>query len=413
MQTNPPAKGRKLSREARFFPMVPIALMALIPFAAQSDELDTLQFRVGQSFQHDNNVFRLSDLANTQAVLGRGDRSDTIGVTTLGVKLDKPYGLQRVELDVSAERNNYRNFSNLSYTAFNYAGAFRWSLTPRFHGNVTSNQREYTDNTADVQNIGALNHRTDRNSLADAEYELGSAWRLVGGVFERSTKNSQPSTFESDFKTQGGEVGARYVFASGTSFAYRYRDGKGNYPGRTLSTFFASDFQDREHEFRLDWNAADRKTQIQARVSHFQRQHDGLSARDFSGMTGQLDLTVNLTGKTSLLGGYARELENYQTDDASYYTGDRLFAGVTYKPTVKTAVRLRYDQGWRDFRGPLPGVVATNRQDKLHLLTLAADWEPIRALKLTAFITRDTRSSSATGFDYKSNLMGVSALASF
>lgn len=391
---------------------VPLALVALAPLATAADELDTLQFQAGQSVERDSNVFRLSDSVNAQAVIGTPVRSDTIAITTLGLKLDKRYGLQRFELDVNAQDHNYQRFSNLDFTAFNYAAAWRWSFTPALHGNVTTDRREYTDTTADVQNFGQVNRRTVRSTVFDAEYEIDGAWRLVGGVFDRSSTSNQPFTFEADTKVEGAEAGVRYVFASNASLAYRFRNGDGEYPGRTASPVFARSFTDREHEFRFDW-APTGKITARGRLSHFDRSHDDLAARDFSGLVGQADATWAITAKTGVTGGVIRELGSYQTATASYFEGHRFFVGPTWRPTEKTAVRLRYDHGVRDFSGALPGFVESNRRDTTKQAMLAFDWRPWRALKLTASLQRDERNSSEPAFNYRSNTVGLSALASF
>jgi len=400
-----------LSPHPKLLP-IPFLLLGLFPLAGQADELDTLQFRLGQSVTHDSNVFRLPDSANTQAVLGRPERDDNVAVTTAGFKINKPYGLQRFELDASIEDHRYSRFSYLDFTAANYAAAWRWSFTPRLHGNLTSDRREYVDTYADVAGTGQINRRTTRSTIFDAEYELDGAWRVVGGLFDRSSSNSQPNTFEADSKVHGAEGGVRYVYPSGTSMAYRYREGNGEYPGRFLAPGIAGNFTDREHEFRFDW-APSADTTLRAKVAHFERNHDGLGARDFSGMTGQLDAAWAITPKTTLAGGVVRELASYQTNTSSYYEGWRFFVAPTWKPTEKTAVRLRYDHGARDFKGPLPGFAATNRRDTANLMSLALEWQAMRALKLTASLQSDRRKSSEPGFDYKSNSFGLSADASF
>lgn len=392
--------------------LLPLALLGLCPAVAQADDLDTLQFRAGQSMLHDSNVFRLSDGANAQALLGTPERSDTVAVSTVGLKINKPYGMQRFEFDVGAEDYHYSRFSNLDFTATNYAAAWRWGFTPALHGNLTTDRREYVDNTADAQNSGQLSRRTARSTVFDAEYEIDGAWRLVGGVFDRSSISSLPDTFEGDTRITGTEAGVRYVYPSGTSMAYRLKRGEGEYPGRIPSPVAAGSFQDTEHEARLDW-APTGKTTVQARLSHLDRTHDGLAARDFSGMTGQLNATWAVTGKTRIMGGVIRELGSYQTTTASYYQGHRFFIAPTWKPTEKTAVRLRYDHGVRNYRGPLPGFAATGRRDTTQVASLAFDWQAFRALKLTASLQRDRRKSSEPGFDYRSNSVGVSALASF
>lgn len=392
--------------------LFPLALLGLVSAPLRADELDTLQFRAGATAQYDSNVFRLSDSVDTQALLARPERSDTALITTVGVLLNKPYSLQRFELDVHAEDYRYRRFSNLNFTAMNYAAAWRWSVTPALHGNLTADRREYVDNTADVQNLGQINRRTERANLFDAEYEIDGAFRVLGGFFDRKTTNSQPFTFESDASVQGAEAGLRYVFPSETSLAYRFKRGSGDYPGRLASAAFANRFKDREHEVRLDWPLTG-KTALQARLAHFDRAHENLAARDFSGVIGQLQATWAATGKTTLMLGLARELGDYQTSTTSYYEGYRFFIAPTWRATEKIAVRLRYDHGERDYKGPLPGFVPSGRQDKTNRGLLAVDWQPMRAVKFTFALQSDRRKSSEIGLDYKSHGASIAVQADF
>ena len=171
--------------------VINLAMTSVIGFHASADELDTFQFRVGQTWQYDSNLFRLSDEVDNQNLPGLGSRSDQFGVTTVGAKIDKNYGLQRFELDVNASRYSYKNLSQLDFTAVNYAAAWRWSVTPALYGNLTTDRREYTDNTAVVQNTGKLNRKTDSLTLLDAEYAIDGPWRVLAGVFKRRTDNTQ------------------------------------------------------------------------------------------------------------------------------------------------------------------------------------------------------------------------------
>ncbi|OYZ83713.1 MAG: exopolysaccharide biosynthesis protein, partial [Polaromonas sp. 24-62-144] len=120
-----------------------------------------------------------------------------------------------------------------------------------------------------------------------------------------------------------------------------------------------------------------------------------------------------LTGKTSILGGVIRELGSYQANTASYYEGTRFFVAPTWKATDNITLRLRYDYGIRNFKGALPGFVASNRQDKLNLAMVSLEWQPIRLITLMAWLQRDQRTSSEFGGDYKSNSVGLSAKATF
>jgi exopolysaccharide biosynthesis operon protein EpsL len=384
----------------------------LISGVALADEQDTLQFQASQAFQRDSNVFRLSDQANTQGLLGRPERSDTVSTTKGGILFNKPYGLQRFEAGLSVERYNYSRFSNLNFTAVNYAAAWRWSVTPAFHGNLTTDRREFVDNSADVQSQGQVNRRTNLSTVFDAEYEIDGRWRALGGVFQRDTKNSQPFTFEGDSKINGLEVGARYQFPFSTSVAYLFKNGKGEYGNIAFAGISGSNFKDREHELRGDWRPTGGRSIVQGRVSYLDRQHDTITARDFSGVTAQIDWN-QLTGKTSALTGLVREIGSYQTNNASYYEGTRVFFAPTWQATDKIALKARYDYGVRDFKGPLPGFAASGRSDKAHLGSLSAEYQALRALKLMAWFQHDRRTSNELGADYKSNAVGISAQASF
>ena len=396
-------------RRSAFFCCV--AGATLLPVAAMSDELDTLQFNAGLAVLHDSNVFRLSDQASNPAVASGSGRSDTILTSSAGLKLRKPFGLQRFEADVGLENTNYKNFSGLNFTAVNYAAAWRWSLTPAFTGNLTTDRREYVDNTADVQTSGQLNRKTDRSTRLDAEYQVDGVWRLLGGAFQRTNSNSQSATFEGDSKIMGAEAGVRYQLPFGTSLAYRFRNGKGEYTNQASATAVSSDFTDREHEVQGEWVGG--RTKIGGRISRLERKYDSIGARDFSGFLSQIDLTYALTGKTSIFAGVVRELGSYQTNNSSYYQGTRVFVSPSWQATENIALRARYDYGVRDFKGPLPGFAASDRTDKTSLASLTAEWKPIRLLTLMAFVQRDQRSSNEFGADYKSNSVGISAKATF
>jgi exopolysaccharide biosynthesis operon protein EpsL len=375
------------------------------------DASQTLELRVGQRFEYDSNVFRLSSSADTAALLGTSSRSDLYGVTTLGMKFDKRYSLQRLELDIYAQNYRYRDFSALDFTSLNYAAAWRWSLTPRLHGNLTADRREMLDNTVDFYSPTEVNRRVEQAAVLDAEYEIGAALRLLGGVYERRLDNSLAQTYEADATVKGGEVGMRHVWASGNSVAYKFKSGTGEYSGRLPTPQAPNDFSDREHELSLDLSPVP-GTSVQARLAHLKRSHDGFEVRDFSGFRGQLSGSWPLTGKTRLDAGVVRELGSYQTTTASYYEGERLYISPVWKPTEKTAVRFRLDQGVRRYKGALAGVTSISRRETSTLASLSLEWEVIRPLKLGVTVQQDKRTSNA-GFDYKANLLGVSAVFSF
>jgi exopolysaccharide biosynthesis operon protein EpsL len=377
----------------------------LPPLSTQLQLPDTLQFRVGQSIEHDSNIFRLPASSSRQA--------DTYGVTTLGMKFDKRYGLQRIELELNAQDYRYKNYSVLDFTAINYAAAWRWSLTPRFTGNVTADRSEYIDNTSLVQSSGVVNHRTEEVRRLDGEYELGSAVRLLGGVFERNINNSTAASAVVNTSVTGADVGARYVFLTGNSVAYRYRKGNGEYTGLPSTTLPSRHFSDVEHELSFEATPTGRTT-LQGRLAHLERKRDDSAGREFSGLVGRVNMVWAVTGKTRVEAGVIREISSYQPNAIipSYYTSGRVYVSPVWNLTEKTAIRLRFDQGLRYYKGSLePGYAG--RRDSLSQEGVSLEWEPRRNLKLMASLALDKRSSNIQNLDYKANVLGLSALLKF
>ena len=373
----------------------------LPPLRQQSELPDTLKFRLGQSVEHDSNVFRLPDTDSRKA--------DFYGVTTLGMKFDKRYSLQRIELDVNAQDYRYHRNTALDFTALNYAAAWRWNLTPRLTGNVTADRREYLDNTTLVQSTGSVNRRTDEANRIDAEYEVGAAFRLLGGAFNRTIKNSATLIQEADTKVTGGEAGAKYVFRSGDFVAYRYRHGNGEFSGLPSTAVPSRNFTDKEHEVSFEWLPAS-GTSVQGRLAHLQRQRDDAASSEFSGLVGRINLSWMISGKTRMEAGVIRELASYQPSTSSYYDGERLYISPVWKPTEKTAVRLRLDQGVRHYKGVLG---YEGRRDEISQAGVSVEWEPLRFVKLIGSLAHDRRTSNFAGLDYKANVIGATALFSF
>ncbi|HBA09745.1 MAG TPA: hypothetical protein DCW48_09485, partial [Methylotenera mobilis] len=101
-----------------------IIIQALVTFSLSTpvlaDEQDALNFSAGAAVTFDDNLFRLPDSADTRQSIGKSSRSDRILITNAGIKIDKPYSLQRFQLDLNLIDNRYDTNSYLDYTAFNY-----------------------------------------------------------------------------------------------------------------------------------------------------------------------------------------------------------------------------------------------------------------------------------------------------
>lgn len=383
--------------------------------AAHADSLDTWNLFVSTNVTYNNNLFLLPPSANPQLLLGTSDKSDILTATTVGLKVSKPYSLQRFELDLNLVDYRYRNFDYLNFTAPNYTAAWRWSLTPYLTGNLSSSYQESMNNFYDTRNFRQQNLRTVENQRFDADLNFSGGWHLLGGVTQDVSKNSEIFVAEGDTTINSLEAGVRYVFPSGTSLKFINRTGQGTYDNRPVPipvVLLDNQFDQTTNEISLNWPITG-KTSLNTRIGWLDRGHDTFTERDFSGAIGALSINWNVTAKTRISGGWTRQLSAYETLYSSYTVTDSFFVNPVWQMSAKTALRFRYDYSTIDYQGAIAVTPLNGRNDTLNTALLALDWQPLNALSLSATVTDSRRTSSAPESDYKNATAGISVQFSF
>ena len=362
---------------------------------------DTFKFNAAYARQSDSNLFRLPAAANA---------AEQVGITSLGFNFNKAYSLQRFELNLSLIDYQYQNFSYLSFAAQNYNAAWRWSLTPRLRGNVTTVRNETLNSFADFQGFNQRNQRTNSNTRFDAAYEIDGPWRVLGGVSQSEQTNEQVLLAEGDFRTNGADLGLRYVLASGSSVSYAFKTATGTYLNRVRSQASLLDdgFSQSDNEIALHW-VISTGSSADVKAAYIKRSHPHFAQRDFSGLNAAINLNWNMTGKSALTAGLAREVASYQTGDDNYTRTDRFSVGPVWQVSPKAVVRLRYDVAQRAYLGQPTGAVVSQRSETTHDTSLSFDWQPYRYLTLSASLQHAIRTSNPAGHDYESNAATFSA----
>src|SRR4030095_2188191 len=105
----------------------------------------------------------------------------------------------------------YRDLSELDYSTVNYALAWDWQFTPRFHGVLSADRRQYREVSTDPVTFGnRVGKRPERTELAEGVYELGAAWRLLGGVSHSSAESSAGTSWDASPSVRSARVGVGY-----------------------------------------------------------------------------------------------------------------------------------------------------------------------------------------------------------
>ena len=146
---------------------LPVMLLAL---PAQADELDPINLLASINWQHDSNLFRVPNGTNMLAVAGSSHQADNITIPSVGIKVNKHYGLQTFQFDYNLNDYKYQNYKFLEFTATQYKAAWLWSLTPYLTGTVSADSNESPYGFNDYKNYKSLNINTVENRRFSADW---------------------------------------------------------------------------------------------------------------------------------------------------------------------------------------------------------------------------------------------------
>jgi exopolysaccharide biosynthesis operon protein EpsL len=390
------------------FTLATLIMLAPAAFAQESLQDEGLHFGARLGVEHDSNVLRSSS----------GTVSDYAWTAGLGLRYNKEFSLQKIRADVEWDTWRYNDHSELNFNTLNYAVGWDWSITPRFHGTVSADRRQFREvttvqlPTTPATYANLIGRRTERNELAEGGFGVSGPFRVLAGVSHYKTESSEPGSWDGSPDITFWQVGAGYEAASGSNVNFRYKRGRGDYHDDTFAGFAAlnSHFRDTEEEVTARWLLTG-KTTVDGRIAHVSRRHENAPALDFSGMVGSLNANWDITAKTSLRGGYMRDISATGLPTGGHVDSDRLFIAPVWHATFKTSFSLRYDhtrREWKDAAAAFPG----GRTEKLDSLQAGVDWNALRTITVSGYIRQEKLSSSINA-GYRANVFGVTARANF
>lgn len=385
----------------------------MLPLCARAMDDGVLDFNVLASELYDNNLFRLPDGVTPAVASGETSRSDFVTSTGIGLKLDKPYSLQRFTANADLVHYDYRQHSYLNYNALNGDAAWHWTLTPSLTGEVSYVRTESLNSFADFTGVSQRNIDTNENRRIAVDWMLGEAWHTALALSQLQQHNDLPVLTLEDVRIRSAEASLRYVFLTGNSLTAYFRDGSGKYLNRDLDPVNQIDtgFTERESGIRASWQITG-KSGLFGQAGYLSRDHDNFSSRDFSGVVGQIRYHWNITGKTELEADASRTLGSYQAPTSSYLVTDTVGIGPNWDATAAIHISARYLSTVYQYRGALVGV-GSLRRDIVRGTSLTAQWQVSRPFSIGVSWVHSNRGSNTAGLEYSDNTAMVSAKATF
>lgn len=383
------------------------------PAQAPADDADFYRIVGGASLSYDDNLFRLASGTDARTTLGRPQKSDWLYGVDAGVKVDKPYGLQRFQLDAIVTDHKYQNARFLDWTGLDYRGAWLWQITPHLGGELSVSQQQTLADYADYRVYNIRNIQTSQLQRANVDWWIEGGWHLLGGVVANETRNTAVFTAVGAFDQQTVEAGVRYIARDDNSITFVGRESRGQYQDRPVDPVqvFDNHFTQHEAQARGVWRLS-AESLLDGRLGYLQRKHEHFSQRDFSGPVGRLDYIWTPTVKVTVDLGAARNLYSFQEFTNSYFVADSLTLQPKWQITEKTSLHAKADRTTRDFRGPV-APTPTLRYETIYTLSTGAEWNATRKIRVNADLAHQQRNSNFAGFGYVDNMVSLTAQLMF
>lgn len=376
------------------------------PSADSSAEslLRPLTVVLGTSVTQDSNLFRRPEAF-------AAPRSDVITSSFVGLRLDKSYGQQQVQLSVTQTSNRYDNAKYLDFDPLSYSGTWNWRLGTRLSGKLAANRTETLVPFEDALGL-ARNVREIRNEIFNFDALIAGSWHLVGGLSRSAQKSQQGTSNQPDFQSFNTELGLKYATAAGNSITALLRTVAGDYLNRGTALVALADnsYTENASELLATWSLTG-SSRLNTKLGWVSRDNKDPTRRDFSGQSSDLQYSWTPAGKLSASVTASRKTVPLQDVNASSKVDDTLTLSPTWRISSKSSAFVNMARMESRYQGGTG--LAPPRRDSFNTMLVGVDWVPSPKLSLRASLQRQERTSTNALAEFKTNIVTVNANLAF
>jgi Putative beta-barrel porin 2 len=397
---------------------------ALLAFAAAAAALESAQpgVRVSASVQveRDDNLFRLADGVAPSSVGLPGDtRSDTLTALALGTEAVIELSRQRLAGWAQARDLRLANYPDYGSRSNTLGAAWFWQLGNDFDGRLRGERDEQLTELRDF--VGSR-----RNVLAVRNLQWDVNWRPRPDrranlrLDRRRGDNSLAERRSSDYTIDGARFELTAQGRPGTDLLAGLRLTRGEYPNRTISPLAPVDnsYLQRDADFGFNWSPGG-NSQLLTRLGYGWRRHRDVSARDFEGPVGRLELNWRATGLVLLQAAIWRDLNAVDDFDRLFAVSTRRSLLAQYEWSARLTSRLSWNERRLAYDGD-PDNVLTQlvdpqpaRRDRDETTRVELSWEILRDADAQLAYSESRRRSNRQGLDYQARTWSATARLRF
>lgn len=382
---------------------------------AQAASEDVLKPYLSYSYSYDDNMLRLNNRAQAQAVTGTDDLADSTQRLDAGLAVEKQIGQQRFSVNGAVNRTRFSNLRALDYDGRDLRASWNWRVGKYLEGNLGISDTKTLAPFVDFHRAEP-NLRRQQRKYFDAAWRMHPSWKLYGGISSYRLTYDLAAQQTADRNEDGTELGVSYVAASDSSVGVLLRHLRGEYPNKEVigDLVINNDYAQNEVLAKVDWHVTG-KTRLQFQGGRVERNHVFSPLHDFRGINGRLTATWLATAKTNVMLSAWRETGSYYDLSSTYTVNQGLSLGVQWKVSAKVQIDGLVKHEVRNFDGfsQLADPLSMNRKDTFRYASLSLAYLPTPRWQWRISIYRDQQSSNRNFIGYRANGAMISTSYAF
>jgi hypothetical protein len=367
-------------------------------------------------YQYNTNVFDVQSGYSVPGLTSSTKLGDSILTYTGAYDIRYQWQQQLFFADLSGSEIRYDYFSELDHPEYSldagWSGKFG-DFLDGFDGNAEVLRHHTMIPFLDFV-PGAVSGSVSPLSVSTEEREQGglglqvqTRWRIEGSAYTRDVTWPLPGEPNLKLNESEGQLAVKYLgtaaLTSGVSVAYI----SGNYSGASDPSLNPPYEQ---KTAALGAVYAGGRSNFTGQIGYSSRTSSGIDSaiNDVSGVTGSLNYTNQLTGKTSVIWTAARLINSYITESGSEIDTT---TGLTlrWQATYKIGANLGYSYIYSQF--PDQGTNGSTRLDHVQLATLRIGYDVLRWLSIKPYASYQLRQSNLAGANFNASVVGVDLTA--
>jgi exopolysaccharide biosynthesis operon protein EpsL len=383
---------------------------------AAADAADPFDFYVADRYWYDDNLFRLSDLAEPSSDLSapRRSRDDYVNRVSAGIEARVDASRQVFGLDLRIDDVRYQNNDDLDYTGGEGKLNWKWQLGSHLSGDINGSYERalasfnnYELFVRDIVDVASYGGRV--------RYGIGSRWGVFAGGSVATAEHSAEIRKLNEFHSETGRAGIEYQTPSGNLFTLGYDFVDARFPvAERTPGVIAANYEDTIPAASLAY-AFTVKTSLYVRAGYLSRDYEDPTLEDYSGDIWNVTLHWEPRAKIDFDIKAWRDLRAYSDAESDYFVS----TGGSIEPhwDITSAVRLlgEYSMESQKYVGTraLIDPEAGRRDDDVQSARVALEYSPRDLISIALGYNWMNRDSNRVLRTYDDNIASVQVKLTF